>query len=120
MYFPIEDTHPESTASSISSRSRAPIEGCEILEVLSRACRRSRIVRRRPAWTERCDQGRIDIGVGVWIGVGISDLAPEANADRTADLLDPDAPRRAAAERATDAIRAKFGTDAIIKGRALR
>jgi DNA polymerase IV len=54
------------------------------------------------------------------IGVGISDLAPEANADRTADLLDPDAPRRAAAERATDAIRAKFGTDAIIKGRALR
>ncbi len=54
------------------------------------------------------------------IGVGISDLAPEAQADRAGDLLDPDAGRRAAAERAADAIRAKFGHDAIIKGRALR
>ena len=54
------------------------------------------------------------------IGVGISDLAPEAQADLSADLLDPDAARRAAAERATDAIRARFGNEAIIKGRALR
>jgi DNA polymerase-4 len=54
------------------------------------------------------------------IGVGISDLAPEAQADLSADLLDPDAPRRAAAERAADAIRARFGREAIIKGRALR
>ena len=54
------------------------------------------------------------------IGVGISDLAPEAQADLSADLLDPDAPKRAAAERAADAIRAKFGAEAIIKGRALR
>jgi DNA polymerase-4 len=54
------------------------------------------------------------------IGVGISDLAPEDQADLSADLLDPEAGRRAAAERATDAIRAKFGADAIIKGRALR
>jgi DNA polymerase-4 len=54
------------------------------------------------------------------IGVGISDLAPEAQADLSADLLDPEAARRAAAERATDAIRARFGTEAIIKGRALR
>ena len=54
------------------------------------------------------------------IGVGISDLAPEAQADLSADLLDPDAPKRAAAERAADAIRAKFGAAAIIKGRALR
>ena len=37
-----------------------------------------------------------------------------------ADLLDPDAAKRAAAERATDAIRARFGKDAIMKGRALR
>jgi DNA polymerase-4 len=36
------------------------------------------------------------------------------------DLLDPDAQRRAKAERATDAIRAKFGPDAIVKGRSLR
>jgi DNA polymerase-4 len=54
------------------------------------------------------------------IGVGISDLAPEAQADLSADLLDPTAGKRAAAERATDAIRARFGGAAIIKGRALR
>lgn len=54
------------------------------------------------------------------IGVGISDLAPEDQADRLGDLLDPDATKRATAERAADAIRAKFGKDAIIKGRALR
>jgi DNA polymerase-4 len=54
------------------------------------------------------------------IGVGISDLAPESQADLSADLLDPSAPKRAAAERATDEIRAKFGKDAIITGRSLR
>ncbi len=54
------------------------------------------------------------------IGVGISDLAPEDQADLSQDLLDPNATKRAAAERATDAIRAKFGAEAIIKGRALR
>jgi DNA polymerase-4 len=52
--------------------------------------------------------------------VGIADLAPEAEADLLGDLLDPDAQRRAKAERATDAIRAKFGPDAIVKGRSLR
>ena len=54
------------------------------------------------------------------IGVGISDLAPESIADLNGDLLDPNAGKRAAAERATDAIRARFGKDAIIKGRSLR
>ncbi len=54
------------------------------------------------------------------IGVGISDLAPESEADLSGDLLDPDADRRARAERAADAIRARFGAEAIIKGRALR
>ncbi|OIQ68563.1 DNA polymerase IV [mine drainage metagenome] len=54
------------------------------------------------------------------IGVGLSDLTPAAKADRTADLLDPNAARRADAERATDKIREKFGPDAIVKGRALR
>jgi DNA polymerase IV len=34
--------------------------------------------------------------------------------------LDPDAAKRAKAERATDAIRAKFGREAIVKGRSLR
>jgi DNA polymerase-4 len=54
------------------------------------------------------------------IGAGLSDLVPEGTADRTHDLLDPDAAKRTAAERATDAIREKFGADAILKGRALR
>ncbi|MGZ9809253.1 DNA polymerase IV [Pseudoroseicyclus sp. H15] len=54
------------------------------------------------------------------VGVGLTDLCDAAEADREADLLDPLAGRRAGAERAADAIRAKFGTDAILKGRALR
>jgi DNA polymerase-4 len=54
------------------------------------------------------------------IGVGISDLAPEAEADLSGDLLDPQAVQRAKAERAADAIRARFGHEAIIKGRSLR
>ncbi len=54
------------------------------------------------------------------IGVGLSDLVDAAQADLTADLLDPGAARRAGAERATDAIRARFGAAAIVKGRALR
>ena len=53
------------------------------------------------------------------IGVGLADLGPAAGADSAADLLDPDAERRRAAERATDLIRARFGPDAILKGRAL-
>ena len=59
---------------------------------------------------------------GPWrlLGAGISELVPADQADRGGDLLDPDAGKRAAAERATDAIRAKFGDDAIVKGRALR
>ncbi|MCU0814932.1 MAG: DNA polymerase IV [Cypionkella sp.] len=54
------------------------------------------------------------------IGVGLADLVPEDQADISPDLLDPDAARRAAAERAADKIRARFGKEAIVKGRALR
>ena len=54
------------------------------------------------------------------IGVGLSHLVPEDGADLSGDLLDPQARTRGEAERATDEIRRKFGTDAIIKGRALR
>ena len=54
------------------------------------------------------------------IGVGISDLMPAGEADRETDLLDPQARTRRAAEDATDRIRARFGPDAILKGRALR
>lgn len=54
------------------------------------------------------------------LGVGLSDLVAEDLADRGGDLLDPQAETRAAAERASDAIREKFGEEAILKGRALR
>jgi DNA polymerase-4 len=54
------------------------------------------------------------------LGVGLSQLHPAAQADLSDDLLDPDGNKRADAERAADKIRAKFGKDAIIKGRALR
>lgn len=54
------------------------------------------------------------------IGVGISHLSEEDTADSGGDLLDPGAVVRADAERATDEIRARFGSDAIIKGRSLR
>ncbi|ALG91530.1 MULTISPECIES: DNA polymerase IV [Actibacterium] len=54
------------------------------------------------------------------LGVGLSDLHPADTADLSGDLLDPLAGKRAGAERATDEIRRKFGSDAIVKGRALR
>ncbi len=54
------------------------------------------------------------------IGVGLSTIVSETDADREGDLLDPDATKRAEAERATDEIRRKFGKDSIIKGRSLR
>ena len=54
------------------------------------------------------------------LGVGISQLVDAQDADKTGDLLDPDAGKRARAEEAADKIREKFGDKAIIKGRALR
>ncbi|WP_372891621.1 DNA polymerase IV [Rhodosalinus sp.] len=54
------------------------------------------------------------------LGVGISDLCPAAEAERSGDLLDRQAAKRGEAERAADAIRARFGPDAILKGRGLR
>ncbi|MCE8507256.1 DNA polymerase IV [Ruegeria pomeroyi] len=54
------------------------------------------------------------------LGCGLSHLCPETEADVSGDLLDPQAAQRARAERATDAIRKRFGADAIIKGRGMR
>jgi len=54
------------------------------------------------------------------LGVGLANLVDAEKADNGYDLLDPTAPKRAAAERATDSIRAKYGEDAILKGRSLR
>ena len=54
------------------------------------------------------------------IGVGISHLTDAGDADTSGDLLDPQARARAQAERASDAIRKRFGANAIVKGRSLR
>lgn len=54
------------------------------------------------------------------IGVGISQIVTADEADRAPDLLDPDAGKRVQVEKATDEIRKRFGSKAILKGRSLR
>ena len=54
------------------------------------------------------------------IGVGLSDLSESTEAAPAADLFDPAAGTRAAAERASDRIRARYGAATIRKGRSLR
>jgi len=51
------------------------------------------------------------------LGVGISHLAPASDCD-PADLVDDGAGKRAAAERAVDKVREKFGGEALKKGRS--
>ncbi len=52
------------------------------------------------------------------LGVGVSALADAEDAD-PADLIDQSGERRAAAERAMDRVRGKFGHEAMMKGLAL-
>lgn len=61
-----------------------------------------------------------DLGPYRLLGCGLSDIVAGTQADLSGDLLDPGARRRTGAERATDAIRQRFGPDAILKGRSLR
>jgi len=53
------------------------------------------------------------------IGVGAQPLAPAEAADR-GDLADPEAPKRAARWAAMEALRAKFGEGAVVRGRGLK
>jgi DNA polymerase-4 len=53
------------------------------------------------------------------LGVGLSNLAPAEGAD-PASLIDPQSDKRAAAERAMDKIRTKFGGEAVNTGRAFK
>jgi DNA polymerase-4 len=53
------------------------------------------------------------------LGIGLSQLRPAVECDPP-DLLDRNAGRRAATERAMDSLRAKFGRDALRKGRSIR
>jgi DNA polymerase-4 len=52
------------------------------------------------------------------IGIGAQPLVPAERAD-LGDLADPEAPRRAARWRAVEALREKFGEDAVLRGRGL-
>ncbi len=126
------DGHLWRLAERVSDRAKAKdLAGRTITLKLKRAD--FRIVTRRhslPDPTQTADrlyrEARIlydaarDPGPFRLIGIGLSDLTVAGDADRMSDLLDPQAAARRAAERATDAIRARFGKDAIIKGRALR
>jgi len=53
------------------------------------------------------------------LGIGVSALTDADEAD-PADLIDRNAERRAAAERAMDRVRGKFGHEAVVKGLALK
>ena len=53
------------------------------------------------------------------IGAGYTDLTAADGRDPVGDLLDPQAGARAGAERAMDRIRARFGKEAISRGRGL-
>lgn len=53
------------------------------------------------------------------IGIGAQPLLPGALADR-GDLADPEAPRRAARWKAMEALRARFGEAAVVRGLGLR
>ena len=69
----------------------------------------------KPLLDRTLDQGPFRL-----IGVGLANITDATRADLAPDMLDPNKSVRVKAERATDAIRQKFGTDAIMKGRSLR
>ena len=50
------------------------------------------------------------------IGIGLSGLT-EASGDDPIDLIEPGIARKAAAERAMDSVRTRFGRDAVIRGK---
>jgi len=50
------------------------------------------------------------------IGIGISGIEPAHGSD-PADLLEPAVARKAAAERAMDKVRTRFGREAVIRGK---
>ncbi|MEQ1771070.1 MAG: DNA polymerase IV, partial [Devosia sp.] len=50
------------------------------------------------------------------IGIGISGISAAEGTD-TPDLIEPEIARRAAAERAMDKVRDRFGREAVIRGK---
>ena len=65
-------------------------------------------------------QGTIAAAPFRLIGVGISELGADDGPGFSPDLLDPQAEARARTEAAMDRLRARFGHDAVLKGRGWR
>ena len=53
------------------------------------------------------------------LGIGVSGIEPATGSDPV-DLLEPGIARRAAAERAMDKVRTRFGKEAVIRGKLYR
>jgi DNA polymerase-4 len=128
----ILDGHIWRMAEKVSARAKAKDKAGRIVTLKLKRANHSQITRRHSLHhptqvadtiyrTARALFDQVESGQSYrLLGVGLSDLCPASDADLEGDLLDPGATRRAAAERATDQIRARFGTGAIMKGRALR
>ena len=128
----ILDGHIWRLAESVSDRAKAKDRAGSVVTLKLKRADHSTLTRRltlghptqiadriyrtaRGLFDQVADQGPFRL-----VGVGLSHIGPTDGADAEGDLLDPDATRRAGAERAADRIRARFGPDAIVKGRALR
>ncbi|WP_282077373.1 DNA polymerase IV [Epibacterium ulvae] len=128
----ILDGHLWRLAEKVSSRAKARSLAGQVVTLKLKRANHSTLTRRvtlRDA-TQIADQiyrharelldGAVSEGPFRLLGCGLSDLVPASQAEMTGDLLDPDAGKRAQAERATDTLRERFGADIIVKGRALR
>lgn len=88
------------------TRSRTLPHGTQLAQTLFRTM--------RPALEAETGRGR----AYRLIGVGIAALQPAG--EDVKDLIDPTVEKRAAAERAADKARARFGSDAVMTGRSIR
>ena len=128
----ILDGHIWRMAEKVSARAKAKDIAGRVVTLKLKTSAHKSITRRRSLHTPtqladtiyRTARGLFDqasdMGPFRLLGVGISQMTAAQDADKTVDLLDPDAGKRAKAEEASDIIRKKFGAKAIIKGRALR
>ena len=128
----ILDGHIWRMAEKVSARAKAKDIAGHVVTLKLKTSAHKSIMRRRSLHTPtqladtiyRTARGLFDqagdMGPFRLLGVGISQMTAAQDADKTGDLLDPDAGKRAKAEEASDIIRKKFGAKAIIKGRALR
>ena len=91
------------------------------LPILTRAPARWRARPSSPAGSSRpaatCSASEIDGTRYRLLGIGVCELTDPDAADR-GDLIDRSAARRAAAERAVDRVRGKFGQEAMLRGLA--